>query len=218
MKNVFTRFFSSLPVGAQSLLLAYALGFPVALAGHYSHLFDLYDWLPLTPALVWKGQVWRILTYAFLPSGVVDWAVSLFWLATLVSVLGRNWSSFGLWLYCLLAVLAGAVPIALLKPGAEFLVVGNAAMIFGLLVDWYQLYGRERIILLGFGEISVRQAAVLVAIIEMLILFFCVGWFILMSMMCGGLVGWIYLALRRKVVMGADSRRLDSERIARLEL
>ena len=218
MKNGVNRFFSSLPTGARLLLLAYALGFPVALAGHYSHLFDLHDWLPLMPVLVWKGQVWRLLTYAFLPGGVVDWAVSLFWLATLVSVLGRNWSSFGLWLYCLLAVFAGAVPIVLLKSGAEFLVVGNAAMIFGLLVDWYQLYGRERIILLGFGEISVRQAAILVAIIEMLILFFCVGWFILVSMMCGGLAGWLYLAVRRKLVVNLDSRRVDSERIARLEL
>lgn len=218
MNSVFNRFFSSLPTGARLLLLTYALGFPVALAGHYSHLFNLYAWLPLSPALVWKGQVWRLLTYAFLPGGVVDWAVSLFWLATLLSVLGRNWSSLGLWLYCLLAVLASAVPIVLVKSGSEILVVGNAAMIFGLLVDWYQLYGRERIILLGFGEISVRQAAILVAMIEMLILFFCVGWFILLSMMCGGMVGWLYLIVRRKLVMSPDSRRLDSERIARLEL
>lgn len=218
MKNGFHRFFSSLPAGARWLLLAYALGFPVALAGHYAHWFDLYQWLPLMPALVWKGQVWRLLTYAFLPGGVVDWAVSLFWLATLLSVLGRNWSSLGLWGYCLLTVLAGAVPIVGFKPGADFLVMGNAAMIFGLLADWYQRYGRERIILLGFGEISVRQAALLVAIIEMLILFFCVGWFILLSMMCGGGAGWLYLAVRRKTGRGAGSRRVDSERIARLEL
>lgn len=218
MKNVFNRFFSSLPAGARLLLLAYALGFPVALAGHYAHLFNLYDWLPLMPASVWKGQVWRLLTYAFLPGGVVDWAVSLFWLATLLSVLGRNWSSLGLWFYCLLTALAGAVPIALLKSGSEFLVVGNAAIIFGLLVGWYQLYGRERIILLGFGEISVRQAAILVAIIEVIILLFCCGWFILLSMMCGGAAGWLYLIVRRKLVMGPDSRRLNSERIARLEL
>jgi membrane associated rhomboid family serine protease len=218
MKAVFTRFFSSLPTGARLLLLAYALGFPVALAGHYAHVFNLYGWLPLAPASVWRGQVWRLLTYAFLPGGVVDWAVSLFWLATLLSVLGRNWSSLGLWLYALLTVLAGAVPIVLLKSGSELLVVGNAAMIFGLLVDWYQLYGRERIILLGFGEISVRQAAILVAIIEALILLFCCGWFLLPSMMCGGVAGWLYLAVRRRLVMSPESRRLDSERIARLEL
>lgn len=218
MKNSAHRFFSSLPAGARLLLLAYALGFPLALAGQYAHLFNLYAWLPLEPPRVWQGQVWRLVTYAFLPLGVVDWVVSLFWLATLLSVVGRSWSSLGLWLYCLLNVWAGSLLIVLFRSESEVAMAGNAAMIFGLLMAWYRLYGRERIILLGFGEISVRQVAILVAIIEALILFFAVGGFLLLSMLCGGLAGWIYLALRSRRLLGGDGRRLDSERIARLEL
>ncbi|PYI87017.1 MAG: hypothetical protein DME26_07610, partial [Verrucomicrobia bacterium] len=82
MKNVFRNFCSSLPAGARLLVLLYALGFPLVLFGHFTHLFNLYDWLALSPALVWTGQVWRVVSYAFLPGGVVDWVVSLFWLAT----------------------------------------------------------------------------------------------------------------------------------------
>ena len=218
MKNVFGNFFSSLRFGARLLLLAYALGFPLALAGQYTHTVDLYDWLALSPEMVWKGQLWRVMSYAFLPMGIVDWAVSLFWLVTLVGVLGKHWSGRLLWEYSLLSTVVGAVPIVLLKSQAGLVVVGNAAMIFGLLVAWYRLYGRERIILLGVGEMSVRQAAILVAIIEVLILFFSVGWFVTLAMLCGGLAGWAHLAVRWKLAMMQGSRPTDSERIVRLEI
>ena len=218
MKNVFSKFFSLLPPGSRLLLLAYALGL-VALVGNLTQLFDLYSWLALTPALVWKGQVWRLVSYAFLPGGIVDWVVSLFWLATLVSVLGRNWSARELWGYCLLAVIAGALPIVLLKSNSELGMVSSAAMIFALLAAWYRIYGRERLILLGIGELSVRQAAIFVAIIEAVILLFsCFGWFGMLAMMGGGVVGWLYLSLRWKLALGKGSRPTNSERIARLEL
>jgi membrane associated rhomboid family serine protease len=217
MKNLFRNYFSSLPWGMSLFLLIFVLGFPVAWIGHRAQLFDLYGWLALTPALVWKGQVWRIVTYAFLPAGPLDWAISLFWLATLVSVLGRNWSARGFWGYCLLGALAGGLFILLLKPGMQF-VVGSAAMIFALLVAWDWLYRNERLILLGIGEISVRQAVILIAIINSLILFFCSGWFRMLAMWCGGVAGWLYLFVRWKLVMGKTGRQVRSERVARLEL
>ena len=80
MKNLLSNIFWSQSPGARLLLLAYVLGFPLALAGHYTHAFELYDWLGLAPALVWKGQVWRVVSYAFLPGGWIDWVVSSFWL------------------------------------------------------------------------------------------------------------------------------------------
>src|SRR5262245_41289597 len=219
MKNIFRNFYSSLPAGARVLVLMYALGFPLVLLGRFTHLFNLYDWLALSPALVWTGQVWRVVSYAFVPGGPIDWVVSLFWLVTLVSILGKNWSARELWSYCLLGVVAGAVPLVLLTPGGLFAVVGNSAMIFALLAAWYRLYGRERLILLGIGEFSVRQAAILVAIIDAVILAFsCAGWFVMLAMMCGGVAGWFYLLLRGKLLLSRSSQPTDSERIARLEL
>ncbi|MGD0252050.1 MAG: rhomboid family intramembrane serine protease [Verrucomicrobiota bacterium] len=218
MKKIFRNIFSSQTPGARLVLLAYVLGFPLALAGHYTHTFDLYGWLGLAPALVWKGQVWRIVSYAFLPGGWIDWFVSMFWLATLVAVLGRNWTSRGFWGYCLLGTFAGALPVVLLKPGMECCVAGNAAMIFALLAAWDWFYRNERLILLGIGEISVRQAAILVATINSLILFFCSGWFLMLAMWCGGLAGWLWLTARAKLFMGKTAQQIRSERAARLEL
>ena len=219
MKTLVRNFFGSLPFGARLLLLVYVLGFPLALAGHYTHTVELYPWLGLSPVLVWKGQVWRVVTYGFLPAGVVDWAVSLFWLGTLVSVVGRNWTSAGFWGYCVLGVVAGALPIVCLKPGWEVLLTGNAAMIFALLLAWDWLYRNERLILLGIGEISVRQAVILIAIISSLILFFsCPGWFFMVAMWCGGLAGRLWLVIRSKLLLGKTPRQIRSERVARLEL
>jgi hypothetical protein len=100
----------------------------------------------------------------------------------------------------------------------QWSVVGNGAMIFALLAAWYRLYGRERLILLGIGEMSVRQAAILVALVEILISWFCLGWFVTLAMMSGGVVGWLYLLLRGKHALNRRSQVVDSERIARLEL
>jgi membrane associated rhomboid family serine protease len=219
MKNGLRNFVSSMPLGTRLFLLAYALGYPLALAGHYTHTFELNDRLPLCPALIWKGQVWRVVSYVFLPGGTVDWVVSLFWLATLLSVLGRNWSARGFWGYCLLAALAGALPVVLLKPGWQGWFAGSSAVTFGLLVAWDRLYRRERLILLGIGEISVRQAAILIAVIDALILLFsCGGWFFMMAMMCGGVAGWVYFVIRHKLLFGKSGQPIESERIARLEL
>jgi membrane associated rhomboid family serine protease len=218
MKTFFQKFFSSLPAGARLLLFLYALGFPLALLGHYSHAFDLYRLLALLPPAVCKGEVWRCLTYAFLPNGIVDWVVSLFWLATLFSVLGQNWTSVEMLSFCVLSTLAAAALVVALKPAMEFGVVGCPAMIFGLLAAWYRLYGRERLILLGVGELSVRQAAILVALIEVLIFWFCLGWFVTLAMLSGGAIGWLYLFIRGKTALNRRSQVLDSERIARLEL
>jgi membrane associated rhomboid family serine protease len=218
MKNLVRNYFSSLPWGMRLFLLIFVLGFPLAWVGNRAQLFDLYGWLALTPALIWKGQVWRVVTYAFLPAGALDWAISMFWLATLVSVLGRNWSVRGFWAYCLMGALAGGLFISLLKPGMQFGVVGSGAMIFALLVAWDWLYRNERLILLGIGEISVRQAAILITIINSLILFFCLGWFFMLAMWCGGVAGWLYLFVRWKLIMGKTPQQIRSERVARLEL
>jgi membrane associated rhomboid family serine protease len=218
MKTVFRNFSSTLSNGAYLLLLLYAVGFPLAMAGHYARVFELYQWLDLSPALVWRGEIWRLVTYAFLPNGIIDWVISLFWMATLVGVLGRNWSTREIWAYSLITIVIGALVVAMVLPSRQDGVVGNAALIFGLLAAWYRLYGRERIILLGIGEMSVRQAALIVAIIEVLVSWFCLGWFVTLTMMCGGGAGWLYLFLRGKHALNRRSRTADSERIARLEL
>jgi membrane associated rhomboid family serine protease len=219
MKRLFQNFFASVPLATRIFLFLFMLSFPVAWIGHRLHLFELYDSLALNPALVWKGQVWRVFTYAFLPYGPVDWMVSSFWLATLVSLLGRNWSGLGFWTYNLLAALSGATWFLLLAPHLPGQVVGAGAMIFALLIAWDRIYKNERLLLLGIGEVSVRQAVILVAIIDSVIMFFCCGgWFYMVGMWCGGAFGAAYFLVRGKRIMRGEGQALNSERIARLEL
>jgi membrane associated rhomboid family serine protease len=215
VKNIF-----ALPKGMLLFLGIYAVSFPaIWLEIHLNGRSMLVDWLGLSPALVWKGQVWRVLTYALMDGGILGWAVFLFWLATLTGILARDWSSKSFWAFCLFAAFAGALPFILFEPQADAPVVGVTAVVFALLVAWDRNYRRERILMLGLGEVSVRQAAVVIAIINALITFFsCGGWLATLSMLCGGVAGWIYLAVGQRRVMSRRSQVAESERIARLEL
>jgi membrane associated rhomboid family serine protease len=210
--------FGSLPIATRVIPGLFALGFPIGFALARLGFIDLYSWMVLTPEGVWRGEVWRLVTYGFFAGGIVDWVIHLFWLVTLVSVVGRNWSGRSFWMFALMAIVAGAVPLVLARPGSAVGFTGCAALIFALLVAWDRIYRRERLVLLGIGEISVRQAAVLIGIIEILIVLFCFGLVTLLSMMCGGVAAWIYFAVRHRFIMGRASRTIPSERMARLEL
>jgi len=219
MSKLIRNFFSGLPAGVKLLVLVYVVTGAITLGGLYTDAFYLYLWLGLSPERVWHGEVWRVVTYGFLPAGAVDYFVSGFWLFTLVSLVGRNWTGRGFWGYCLLGMIGGALPILIFRPGMTAFVAGSAGMIFALLAAWDWFYRRERIMLLGIGEISVRQAVILVWIIDSVILFFsCGGWFIMLSMWCGGVVGWLWLTLRAKLFLGKTPQQIRSERVARLEL
>lgn len=218
MKKTILNFFGSMPLAARLLVLAYAIGWPVSLAGAKLKVFNAFDWMAFSPALLWHGEVWTAFTYAFLSGGALDWVVNLFWFATLISVLCRNWSGARLWAFCLLAAGAGALFLGLMTPRGNFFVVGNAAMIFGLLGAWWRFYRYERLILLGFGEVSVGQAALLIGAIEVLILLFSVGWLVTLAMVGGGAVAWLWLLVSSALHLKGPAAPVQSERIARLEL
>jgi len=210
----------ALPKGMLLFLGLYAVSFPVLfLEFQFNHHSIFADWLGLSPALVWKGQVWRVMSYAFWAGGVVSWAINLFWFATLISILRNDWSSLSFWIYCLVAAIAGALPIILIMPHADVPLLTAGALIYALLVAWDRFYHRERILMLGFGEVSVRQAAIFIAVLNAVICFFsCGGWLFTLSMMCGGVAGWLWLTLGQRRVMSRGSRVVESERVARLEL
>ena len=210
----------ALPKGMLLFLGIYALSFPALwLEVHLTGRSMLAEWLGLSPLLVWKGQVWRAVSYALLAGGILPWVVNLFWLITLVSILARDWSSKTFWVYCLFAAFAGALPIILIAPRVDARVFSAGAIIFALLVAWDRNYRRERLLMLGLGEMSVRQAAIFIAAINAIITFFsCGGWLFTLSMMCGGIAGWIYLVIGQRRVMSRPGHVAESERIARLEL
>jgi membrane associated rhomboid family serine protease len=209
-----------LPKGMLLFLGVYALSFPVIfLELKLNHRSFALEWLGLSPALVWKGQVWRLLTYELMAAGVVGWAINLFWSATLISMLRKDWSSSSFWIYCLVAAVGGALPLVVVFRQIDIPFTGAGAVVCALLVAWDRFYHRERIIMLGLGEISVRQAVIFIILLNAIITFFsCGGWQFTLSTFCGGAAGWLYLAIGQKRVMSRGSQVVKSERVARLEL
>jgi membrane associated rhomboid family serine protease len=210
----------ALPKGMLLFLGIYAVSFPVIfmeikLTGHSV----IVEWLGLAPALAWKGQVWRLMSYALVAGGVVAWAVNLFWFATFISILRNDWSSLSFWIYFLVAAIGGAVPLILIFPHADFRVLAAGAPVLALVVAWDKFYRHERVVMLGLGEVSVRQSAVFIAALNLVICYFsCGGWLLTLSMMCGGVAGWLWLTIGQKRVMSRGSKIVASERVARLEL
>ncbi len=215
LKNIF-----ALPKGMLLFLGLYAVSFPLIwLEFHFTGHSVVGDAVGLSSALVWKGQFWRLASYAFFTAGVLGWAINLFWFATLIGLLRNDWSSLNFWMFCIVAAVGGALPIILFSPHDERIFLGAGALIFALLVAWDRLYKRERIMMLGIGEVSVRQAALFVAGLNAVICFFsCGGWLFTLSMVCGGVAGWLYLAIGDKRVMSRGGKIIGSERVARLEL
>jgi hypothetical protein len=97
-------------------------------------------------------------------------------------------------------------------------ITSNAAVLFALLAAWDWFHQNERLLLLGVGEISVRQAVLLILFINAIVLMFCCGWFVTVAMACGGLAGRLWLWLHSRLFLGRTSRQIQSERMARLEL
>jgi membrane associated rhomboid family serine protease len=210
----------ALPKGMLLFLGIYAASFPlIYLEIKLTGRSMIADWLGLVPALLWKGQVWRLMTYALLAGSVVAWAVNLFWFATFISILRNDWSSLKFWTYYLVAAIGGALPLILIVPRAPVLFLSAGGPVLALVVAWDRFYRHERVVMLGLGEVSVRQAAVFIAVLNLVICFFsCGGWLLTLSMLCGGVAGWLWLAIGQKRVMSRGSKVVESERVARLEL
>jgi len=58
------------------LLGLLAAGYLAAAIGKLAHVFDLYGWLALSGPKFWSGQVWRLVSYALLPAGVMDFVMN----------------------------------------------------------------------------------------------------------------------------------------------
>ena len=210
----------ALPKSVLLFLIIYAASFPVIwLEVKLNGRSALLDWFGLKPAGVWHGELWRIVTYELLAASVLAWAINLFWFATLISILRNDWSALSFWIYVLVTAIGGALPLLLIFPHAEWATTGAGAVVTGLLVAWERFYRRERLVMLGLGEMSVRQAAVFILCLNGVITFFsCGGWLFTLSMFCGGVAGWLYLVIGQKRVMSRGSKVVESQRVARLEL
>jgi membrane associated rhomboid family serine protease len=218
MKNFGPRLLASFTPGVRVCLCLLTLVYLAAIGGTMTHSFDLYGWLTLSGTNFWSGQIWRLVTYVVLPFGLPDFVMNCVALIMLGGLLERHWSRGELWRYAIVTVAGAGVAKVLLQFSSPVPLMGAAPMIFGLLIAWGFLCGREIIHLIVFGEITVWKLVLGAAVISLLILFLTAGLVTALIMAAGGLTGWLYLWLKNKWLMSHASRVVHSERINRLEL
>jgi membrane associated rhomboid family serine protease len=218
MSILWKRFLAPLTAGARMLLLILTVLYVVAVAGVFSHAYNLYNWLALSGPAFWKGQIWLIVTYALLPASLLDFLFNWILILFLGSWLERAWSRSQLWTYCLVAAAGAGLAKVLVQPASPFAMVGTTPIVFGLLVAWGKHFGHEKVLFWFIWEMTVRQAAVLLIAISFLVMLPCAGLVNASIMLCGGVGGWLYLGLQSRLIRARRSQTVASERMGRLEL
>jgi membrane associated rhomboid family serine protease len=213
MKETIQRFFQVLTPGTAVLLAAVTVGFVLDMVGASS-------WLMLGPRGFWHGKVWTVVTHAFIPASVMDLLFNGLFLFMLGTWIERVWSRYELWAVCLLSALATGLFKVAVAPGDEALLFGTLPLALGLLVVWARLFGHEKVLFMGVWEMTVRQCALLIGIIDILVMATCpcFGLVNSLAVIMAAVVGWVYLTLKWKWNLRAPARTVDSNRISRLEL
>jgi membrane associated rhomboid family serine protease len=218
MKRAWNAIVGPLGPGTRAILLVLLLSNLIALATFLSGNAIVYNLFSLTSTRFWSGQIWRVLTYAFLPATMVDFVINGAAVGMLSWWMERAWSRREIWLYCLICAVGTGLCRVLLLPHSSAMMVSSLGVIFGLLVAWSRLFGNDRVIFMGVWEINIRQAAWLFAIIDFLIMLPCGGLINALIMTSGGLVGGIYIFLRTKIAMSSPGQMVEAKRISRLEI
>jgi membrane associated rhomboid family serine protease len=213
MRSLWQRFVTALTPGVQVMLIVLTGVYVASVIGRMTQTIDLAGWLAVSTA-VWHGQVWRLVTYALLPAGIMDFLMNAFALVLIGSMLERHWSRGELWQYSAIAA-AGAGLTQVLLSGAPM--TGAAPMVFGLLIAWAFICGHEVLTFPLFGQMTVRQMVLIMAAVSFIVMFLTAGWVRAAVMVSGGVTGWLYLWLRCKWLLARPGRKVESGRINRLE-
>ena len=215
MKNLWQRFTATLTPGVRVVLILQTVVYLAAIVGGLTNRFDLKHWLAASAPDFWHGQVWRIISYSLLPTGIMDFLMNAFALVLLGSQLERHWSRGELWRFCIIAAVSAGCAQVLLS---SLPMTGATPMMFGLLLAWAFISGHEVLLFPMFGQMSVWQMVLILSVVSFAVMFFSAGWIRATVMISGGLTGWIYLWLRNKWLLARPSRTVESGRINRLEL
>ena len=208
---------SALTPGVRGLLVFLLATYVVERVGSMAGAFELKSWLALVPGGVLHGQVWRLITYAFLPNTVLDLILNGFALAVLGMQLERAWTRGQLWSYYLIVAAGTGLVRFALAPSAAWSLVGATGAVYGFLAAWARLFGQEPMSLMGVWHTTARRLALVMALIGLLTMLSFAGWQDCVAVAAGGVTGWFYLSIRWRRNLAAPASRSSSERISRLE-
>lgn len=119
--------------------------------------------LYMDPAMVLRGEVWRILTYVFVPTGggLFFVLISLYFYYWIGSTLERQWGSAKFTLYYVSGVLLTAIGsvLAYLISGVGFTVAGATYVNLSLFLAFACLYPNARVLLFFFIPVKMKWLA-----------------------------------------------------------
>ncbi len=224
------RAWSSISLGLREPLIIFIITGIIALIGHYSKWYNVYDYLALWPPAVLQGHLWQLVTYAFVPGGPADLIFNLFLFALLGTRLVRGFGRGQFWLYCLI----GALATALIKMAFSFVLlgltvvgvkvpmtgmVGLSGVIFAQFAAWFHLFGNEEVMMMAVWRMRMRTAILITA--GLIIMFSLCTWLTFLdglAILGGGATGWLYLVAREQMRMRQPAQTVPTDRISRLEV
>jgi membrane associated rhomboid family serine protease len=197
--------FANLAVFFGFALFGWAAPRPIALLlGH----------LALVPAAVLRGEVWQLLTYAFLPMGILGtlFAMLTLWFigAYLEDIRGSRWLLelyfFSSCAGALLASLLTFVHLFGLRP--ELITLGAWAPIFALMVAFSVIAGEQEILFFFFVRMKAKYLVWIYIALSVAILLKGDDRFGALTELSGALMGYLYtkFAPRRGMAFGFAER------------
>ena len=170
--------------------------------------------LALVPAAVFRGEIWQLLTYAFLPMGILGtlFAMLTLWFtgSYMESIFGSRWL---LELYLMSsaagALLASAITFTHvfdLRP--DLITLGAWVPIFALLVAFAAVAGDQEIRLYFVIRMKAKYFVAIYVLISVAVLLKGDDRFGALTQLCGALMGYLYVrfAPRRGLAFGLSER------------
>ena len=155
--------------------------------------------LVLVPAEVARGQVWQVVTYAFMPLGLLGmiFAMLTLWIcgAMLEAERGARWL-YELYFSSVVggAVVAAAVSFTRLFQLSPFAVgTGCYAGIFGLLIGIAMYFGDTEFLLFFLIRVKAKYMVAIYILIELAVLLTGANRFDALVQLAGGLCGYLFL-------------------------
>ncbi len=153
------------PPGIRNIILLNCAVFIIQLAAHSTRSFPVEAWFNLIPSRVFKGEVWRLLSYAFLHQGLLHIFINMMMLWMLgrdvEEVLGtRNFVV----LYLLSGIAAGLCT-ALLSPYG--IVVGASGAVLGVVMAFGMLFPTRMVFVWFIFPVPAKILVFMIALIEL---------------------------------------------------
>lgn len=140
----------------------------VYLCGMFFPAVNAQYWLALIPSLVAQGQVWRLITFIFIPTGgnVFLLLLSLYFYYFIGSALENSWGSFGFTLFYFVGML-GTI-IASLFTG----IATNSYLNLSLFFAFAILYPDEQFMLFFIIPVKAKYLAIIDAVMFVIMFIF----------------------------------------------